>query len=758
MVRPWSSVFVWLAAACLSACAATDQVETASNIVADAFIIECESNELKPLADAVLAKGGEVRHTFDSEFFRGISVGLANVRSNEDKEALMDRFKGFTTWPVTEIGQLDDSEAKQQPGRNKRRHLGNRDSENAMDGSWHLDMIQIDKLHKEGFTGNGIRVAIVDSGVNYTHEAFGACTGVGPDCRVVTGENISREGPKGDPMDCSGHGTAVAGVLGGYDAGKYVGVAPNATLMAYRVLDCKGHGHSDSVMKGWQKAVHDKAQIIVSAFGAPINSAQDPLSKMVSGIAATGIICVGPVGNEGGNGAFDSLSPSAGRGVISVGAFSRSFNTLDWSSYGPTWDLDIKPSLGAPGADVPAPKVGGGYDLRIGTSFAAPFAAGVAAVVAEALGKNLDWSMMASRLVSTAKPQQDASGAGLVTVAQQGGGLISAWDAAHATTLVQPSHLAFNGTDHRVSTIRLSITNTAQSEVTYQLSPIHATTLYAAKPAMPLDMPNHDPMLNPEPVQATADIKLSRSSIILQPGESGTIDVSASDPSGLDTTRLPIWSGWISINGSDSTALTIPFLGLAGSLRSAAREYPPFPHLRSFMGTNGSYYRVRLGTESFVFRDPITGEKPGSSKFIKKKYAGKDVKELLFQLYLGIGSSRVRLDIVPKFFCSDVNPSISNPELPEPSKYCVPDSLATEFAGFKSIGQVPGFPSKWPIRDHRISLGLWNGLMANGTYAPPGQYSVVLSTLTPYGDAANESDWITGYSDAFSIAYEHNII
>ncbi|EXU96122.1 peptidase S8 family protein [Metarhizium robertsii] len=365
---------------------------------------------------------------------------------------------------------------------------------------------------------------------------------------------------------------------------------------------------------------------------------------------------------------------------------------------------------------------------------------------------------MASRLVSTAKPQQDASGAGLVTVAKQGGGLISAWDAAHATTLVQPSHLAFNDTDHRVSTIRLSITNTAQSEVTYRLSPIHAATLYAAKRAPLGNKTNHEPMKNPEPVQATADIKLSQSSITLQPGESGTIDVSASDPSGLDPVRLPIWSGWISINGSDSTVLTIPFLGLAGSLRSAAREYPPFPHLSHFAGTNGSYYRVKPGTESFVFRDPITGEKPGSSKFIKKKYAGKDVKELLFQLYLGIGSSRVRLDIVPKFFCSDVNPSISNPELPEPSKYCVPDSLATEFAGFKSIGQVPGFPEKWPTRDHRISLGLWNGLMANGTYAPPGQYSVVLSTLTPYGDAVNESDWITGYSDAFSIAYEHNII
>lgn len=165
MVRPWSSAFVWLAAACLSTWAATDQVETASNIVADALIIECEGNELQSLTDAVQAKGGEVRQTFNSQFFRGISVRLANVRSDEDKEALMDRFKSFTTWPVPEIGQPDEGEAKQQPGRNKRRHLGNRDSGDAMDGSWHLAMTQIDKLHKEGFTGNGIRAAIVDTGV-----------------------------------------------------------------------------------------------------------------------------------------------------------------------------------------------------------------------------------------------------------------------------------------------------------------------------------------------------------------------------------------------------------------------------------------------------------------------------------------------------------------------------------------------------------------------------------------------------------------
>ncbi|KJK78007.1 hypothetical protein H634G_06590 [Metarhizium anisopliae BRIP 53293] len=727
MVRPWSSAFVWLAAACLSTWAATDQVETASNIVADALIIECEGNELQSLTDAVQAKGGEVRQTFNSQFFRGISVRLANVRSDEDKEALMDRFKSFTTWPVPEIGQPDEGEAKQQPGRNKRRHLGNRDSGDAMDGSWHLAMTQIDKLHKEGFTGNGIRAAIVDTGVNYTHEAFGACTAVGPNCRIVTGDNFAWEGQKGDPMDCNGHGTALAGILGGYDAGKYVGVAPNATLMAYRILDCKGKGSADSAMKGWEKAALDGAQIIVSAFGGETNSGRDPLAMMVSRIAATGIICVGPAGNSPEKGAFNSVSPSAGRGVISVGSFSRSFNIQDQSSYGPTWDLDIKPSLGAPGADVPTPKVGGGYGLSSGTSIASP------------------------RLVSTAKPQQDASGTGLVTVAQQGGGLISAWDAAHATTLVQPSHLAFNDTDHRVGTIRLSITNTAQSEVTYRLSPLHATTLYAAK----RNSFDPDPM-KPEPVQATADIKLSQNSLTLQPGESGTIDVSATDPSGLDPIRLPIWSGWISINGSDSTVLTIPFLGLAGSLHSAAREYPPLPVLKHFVATDGTQHPAE--SETFVFRDPTNGQRPGSSKFIKKKYAGEDVNALVFELHLGIGSPRVRLDIVPEILCSDVDPSISNPRVPELSKYCVPDSLVTEFAGVMSIGQVPGFPFNFPIRNPGRFVGRWNGEIAHGKYAPPSRYHVALSTLAPFGDAANESDWQTGSSDAFSMAYEHNII
>lgn len=553
-------------------------------------------------------------------------------------------------------------------------------------------------------------------------------------------------------MDCSGHGTAMAGILGGYDAGKYVGVAPNATLMAYRVFGCKENASEDNVMKGWERAAQDKAQIIVGASGTETSSAQHPLSMMVSRIAAKGIICVGPVGNSPGKGAFRSATPSAGRGVISVGSFSRSFHIQNHSSYGPTWDLDIKPSLGAPGVDVPTPEVGGGYGLNNGTSFAAPFAAGVAAVIAEALGKNLDWSMMASRLVSTAKPQQYANGTGLVTVARQGGGLISAWDAAHATTLVQPSHLTFNDTDHRVGTIRLSITNTAQSEVTYQLSPIHATTLYAAKQSQS----DWDPMKKPEPVQATADIKLSQSSITLQPGESGTIDVSASDPSGLDPTRLPIWSGWISINGSDSTVLTIPFLGLASSLRSAARKYPPFPDLRYFVGTNGTRHLVE--SDTFVFRDPITGEKPGSSKFINKKYAGDVVNELVFELYLGIGSSLVRLDIVPEILCSNADPGISDPRVPELSKYCVPDSLVTKFTDVMSIGQVPDFPKKFPIRDPKRVVGRWFGLNDDSKYAPPGRYTVALSTLAPFGDAANESDWTTGYSDAFSIAYEHNII
>ncbi|EOA80850.1 uncharacterized protein SETTUDRAFT_63240, partial [Exserohilum turcica Et28A] len=108
-------------------------------------------------------------------------------------------------------------------------------------------MTQIGRLRADGITGSGIKIAIIDTGVDYSHPLLGKCFGKG--CVVgygfdfvgdeYTGKNTPVPDP--DPMDCSGHGTHVAGVIAAKenDFG-FAGAAPGVALGAYRVYGCRG--------------------------------------------------------------------------------------------------------------------------------------------------------------------------------------------------------------------------------------------------------------------------------------------------------------------------------------------------------------------------------------------------------------------------------------------------------------------------------------------------------------------------------------
>ncbi|OAA39600.1 subtilisin-like protease [Beauveria brongniartii RCEF 3172] len=769
MVRPLLSTLVWLAAVS-STLAATDQPPTwnGGKTIANAFIIEGKSiQEVEALAKTIQEVGGEVLNKFDSPFFYGLSVG--SFPNDIDIEALA---AGFNIWPEEEIGreigEESDGQAEQDQPRDS---LGEHESRATKDTLWHLVMTQVDKMHAAGFKGEGIKVAIVDTGVDYTHEALGGC--FGPGCKVAFGDNFADDGKKGDPKDCQGHGTAVAGMVGGYsEAANYVGAAPNATLMAYRVLDCNHTGTYRSAMDGWLRAEKDGAHIIVSSTGVTDNWAQNPLSIAMARIAASGVVCFNSAGNSVKKGPFNIVSPGTGRGVLSVSTFSEQFIGDDYASLGPTWDLDIKPSLGAPGLLVPAIEMGNKYTTVSGTSFAAPFAAGIGALVADALGTSsgskgslkINADMIRSRLMSTAKPQKAFRANGLISVIQQGGGLIDAWDAAHTTTLVEPPSLAFNDTEHRVPSLSLKITNMAKSEVTYQLSSLHAPTINTVAENTLI---NPDPMVT-EPVNnAPADIKISQDSLTLGPGLSATVQVTAADPSGLDPARIPVWSGWIVVNGTDGSNLTVPFLGVAGSLRPLNTLYNAFPELK-IAGPKPDDDPVRAGTTKFLFKNPEQGQRPGLSGSIAQQDAGKKVSSILVGTYLPFGSPMLRFDIVPLDICSPSPASNSGTGTGSAlSENCVPSGNLTEYGGVKSIGQPRGSPVSYverhtEFKDVDVS---WDGSFKPGQdatageirYAPPGRYQLAVHVLVHFGDAANPSDWQTFTSNEFSIAYEHNI-
>lgn len=135
----------------------------------------------------------------------------------------------------------------------------------------------VDKLHAEGLTGKGLTIGIVDTGVDYNHPLLGG--GFGPGFKVkggrdLVGDNYVGESstpvPDDDPLDCFGHGTHVAGIIAAMrdPVLDFSGVAPDATILAYKVFGCSGSSPGDIVMQGLLAAFEDGADLINMSVGS----------------------------------------------------------------------------------------------------------------------------------------------------------------------------------------------------------------------------------------------------------------------------------------------------------------------------------------------------------------------------------------------------------------------------------------------------------------------------------------------------------
>lgn len=168
--------------------------------------------------------------------------------------------------------------------------------------------------------GTGVTVAIVDTGVDYTHPDLGG--GFGPGHKVVAGYDFAND--DADPADDNGHGTHVAGIVAGSAAkpGGVTGVAPDATLTAYKVLDDGGSGWTSDIIAGIEAAVdpanEHRADVVNLSLGAP-GDGTDPLGQAASAAVAAGVVVVAAAGNDG-PGAGTLSSPGDAPGVLAVGA------------------------------------------------------------------------------------------------------------------------------------------------------------------------------------------------------------------------------------------------------------------------------------------------------------------------------------------------------------------------------------------------------------------------------------------------------
>ncbi|HLV59588.1 MAG TPA: S8 family serine peptidase, partial [Natronosporangium sp.] len=167
-----------------------------------------------------------------------------------------------------------------------------------------------------GSTGAGVTVAVLDTGIDYTHPDLGG--GFGPGHKVVGGYDVVNDDP--DPMDDHGHGTHVAGIVAA--DGQLRGVAPDATLTAYKVLDSSGNGQVSDILAGLDRAVHPdnphRADVVNLSLSGPGDGA-DPLSVAAQQAAEAGVVVVAAAGNLG---PFPGSvrAPAAAEGVVAVGA------------------------------------------------------------------------------------------------------------------------------------------------------------------------------------------------------------------------------------------------------------------------------------------------------------------------------------------------------------------------------------------------------------------------------------------------------
>ncbi|MDP3880361.1 MAG: S8 family serine peptidase [Dehalococcoidales bacterium] len=236
-----------------------------------------------------------------------------------------------------------------------------------LDNTWGVKRISAGDVHDGGNTGAGVKVAIIDSGIDYTHPDLNANYTGGYD--FVNSDN--------DPRDDYGHGTHVAGTVAALkNSTGVVGVAPEASTYGLKVLSASGSGSYDDVIAALEWAVANGIQVTNNSYGSSGNPGTLVKAAFDNSYNA-GVLHVAAAGNNGNaGGKADNVGyPARWASVIAVAATDQSDKRASFSSTGP--DLE----LAAPGVKINSTKLGGGYIEYNGTSMASPHVAGAAALI-----------------------------------------------------------------------------------------------------------------------------------------------------------------------------------------------------------------------------------------------------------------------------------------------------------------------------------------------------------------------------------------
>ncbi|MHA1651936.1 MAG: S8 family peptidase [Candidatus Helarchaeota archaeon] len=324
------------------------------NALKDAIMpVIIETKDPKALAEKLKEQGAKILHVY--EIIKAVAVEM----------------------PATDILKVSNEKDLKYLHEDKVVHI-------CLDVS--VPLIGAPKVWESKAKGEDIIAAVVDTGVDPEH----------PDLRgkVVATEDFTGEGY----FDGNGHGTHVAGTIAGNgtaSGAKYVGVAPEAKIIAAKVLASNGSGTFSGVIAGIEWATKQKPHVMNLSLGANVYGScdgTDPCCQAVDAAMDQGIIVCIAAGNAG-PGSSTVGTPGCAKKVITVGA-SDDYDNIAWfSSRGPTKDGRVKPDILLPGVNIIAPRakktamgtpIDENYTQASGTSMATPHCAGVACLLKSA--------------------------------------------------------------------------------------------------------------------------------------------------------------------------------------------------------------------------------------------------------------------------------------------------------------------------------------------------------------------------------------
>ncbi|KAK3321354.1 subtilisin-like serine protease [Cercophora scortea] len=708
-----------------------DGPTNATDIQPKRFIVEAAKGvNLDTLASKFSSAGARVVRTFKTDVFSGLSI--------ESDEENVDSLQGLTD--VTQawaVGKL---------------HLGpvsplESFSDDASAGNYSVHAFTgVDKAHAAGILGKGAIVAVVDTGTSYTHPALGG--GFGPGFKVAGGYDLVGDaswptGPKepdSDPLDALGHGTHVAGIIAG-KSDWFTGVAPEATLLSYKVFSDIDSTDEDTLIAAFLMAYEAGADIITSSIGGTSGWSDGAWATVASRLVDQGVIVTISAGNSGDDGPFYASSGSSGKNVIAVAStdasviaappFKATFslngasnvtylgyepgsttglwevpkdlpiipisldpttpadacsplpaNTPDlsggivlirrgscnfsvkqanaakfgaklilfynsgnpivnpgltdpsipvgmieakageaiiatikaggnvtanfavpedsnwavgvynsaggipseYTSWGGTFELEIKPDVAAPGRNIYSTYLDGTFATLSGTSMACPYIAGVAALyIGKYGGRSVHGAgfakQLTNRIVSSgaAVPWQVTQPTSLpvnygfwAPVPQVGSGLVNATKVLSYTTSLAFDNFALNDTAHFSRYHEVQITNNGNKAVTYSFTLQPAGGFNVQNPSYASYLAAYYDL--EQPFSLVPSVSFPSGSFTVQPGQTKKAQINFNPPQGQDASKLPIYSGKALISGSNGEQLSVPYMGAAFDLKNSLRR------------------------------------------------------------------------------------------------------------------------------------------------------------------------------------------